>query len=64
MQLVGIQIYNLDIARIKNQRNERNNHSYHPVTETKQVGGLPIYTNNSLASSGSVKRNKSNCIKT
>ena len=23
MQLVGIQIYNLDIARIKNQRNER-----------------------------------------
>ena len=22
MQLVGIQIYNLDIARIKNQRNE------------------------------------------
>ena len=23
MQLVGIQIYNLDIARIKNQRNEK-----------------------------------------
>ena len=26
MQLVGIQIYNLDIARIKNQRNEVQQH--------------------------------------
>ena len=33
MQLVGIQIYNLDIARIKNQRNEINKYKLYSVEQ-------------------------------
>ena len=36
MQLVGIQIYNLDIARIKNQRNKIEIHIFSSVTFLKK----------------------------